>query len=160
MKAHGIRGEIIVAPTTDDPKRFRPGSRLLCGRSADQMEEVSVEASRPHQGRLIVQVEGVADRAGADRLRGSLLFIEASSLAVTPAEGWWEKDLIGCAVEDVSGAPLGTLAEVLGGPVQDLWKVATPTRDVLVPAVAQFVVSVDIDTKKIVLDPPQGLFEQ
>lgn len=160
MKAHGVRGEVIVAPTTDDPKRFRPGSRLLCGRSADEMEEVSIEASRPHQGRLIVQVEGVADRGAADRLRGSLLFVEASSLASTPAEGWWEKDLIGCAVEDVSGAGLGTLSEVLGGPVQDLWKVATAAGDVLVPAVARFVISVDVDAKKIVLDPPKGLFEQ
>lgn len=161
MKAHGVRGEVIVAPITDDPGRFAPGNTVLIGRSPEATSPISVTASRPHQSRLIVTFDGPTDRDGADRLRGSLLFVPAEERKPLPdgEDVWWEVDLIGSAVQDSEGNKLGVLTQVLTGAAQDLWVVDTGSTEVLVPAVSQFVVKVDIEAKLIVLSPPEGLFE-
>ena len=153
-KAHGIRGEVAVDVSTDEPSRFAPGARVLAGDRA-----LTVSASRPHQGRLLVLFEEVPDRNAAETLSGAELTIPAEEArALEDDWSFYPHQLEGLKVTDESGNELGTMDRVEESPASDLWVVRANGRDVLVPAVRDIVVRVDLDGGTIVLRPPEGLF--
>lgn len=153
MKAHGIRGEVSIQVHTDHLGRFAPGSELI----VDDAPMI-VASSRPHQDRMLVRFEQVVDRNGAEALQGATVMIDEGALAPLGDDSYYPHQLVGLRVLDVAGVTLGTLAAVEESPAHDLWVVATSTGRVLVPAVKQIVVSVDLDAGVITLDPPAGLF--
>lgn len=153
-KAHGIRGEVVVEVLTDHDARFAPGS-VLNGPGG----VLTVRAARPHQERLLVRFDEVADRNGAEALRGAELTIPLTDAAPLPEGRWYEHQLIGLAVRTPAGQPLGVLDSVVASPAHDLWAVRTSSgARILVPAVEAIVVEVDLDARTITLDAPEGLF--
>lgn len=153
MKAHGIRGEVSIDVLSDIPERFAPGATV----ELDD-RELTVESARPHQGRLLVKFEQVADRTAAEALRGAELTIGEERLAPLGQWSYYPHQLEGLRVVDEKGADLGTFAEALEGPANDIWVVRTARGEVMVPAVRAVVVSVDLDAGVIMLSPPEGLF--
>lgn len=100
-------------PTTNVAGRFDPGAVLYCDGKA-----VEVVSSRPHQGAFLVRFAGVEDRTGAERLRNMVL--TADALAEPPAGELWVHELIGAAVRDRAGVPLGRVVAVEANPAHDL----------------------------------------
>ena len=87
VKTHGVRGEVVVEPTTDDPGlRFAPGTTLR-GRKqrAREYTEYEVVAVREHSGRLLLSLHGIEDRTVADTLRGTVFLIDASEAVPSDA---------------------------------------------------------------------------
>jgi len=159
VKAHGIRGEVVVRSLSENPARFQPGSRLLVGHDIDAVVEMVVGCVRPQQpGRLLVAFDGVPDRTAAEALRGRRIFARAAALPELPDDVFWERDLIGLPVVDVEGAALGVISAVISRTEQDLWEVQTPSGPVLLPAAKGIVVSVDLEARRVTVDPPAGLF--
>ncbi len=79
LRPHGLRGEVVVDVRTDSPaERFAVGSVLRTDPAA--AGPLTVEDVRPHQGRLLVTFEGVADRDVADNLRGVLICVDSASV--------------------------------------------------------------------------------
>lgn len=145
---------------SDNPERFAAGATVLVGPDASRARACRISASRPHRGGLLVGFEDVSDRDRAEELRGSLVFVPASALG-RPEEGsFWEHELVGLEVVDVSGRPLGSIAGVYGRAEQDLWEVVAEGSTVLMPAVEQIVLRVDLEERKVVVDPPAGLFPE
>src|SRR5690349_8535225 len=97
VRPHGLRGEVVVDVRTDEPEqRFAAGSVLVTDPPAAPL---TVEAARPHQGRLIVAFEGVSDRTVADELRGLLLYVDAADVPpYTDPDEFGDHELIGLAV--------------------------------------------------------------
>jgi 16S rRNA processing protein RimM len=153
VKPHGIRGEVVVHPETDNPKRFEEGSTMFAGD-----RPMTVRASRPHQGRLLVFFDGVEDRNAAELLRDVELEIDAADAGELPDGSYYPHELQGCAVVDADGRTLGTLLRVDENPANDLWVVSRDGEEVLVPAVKEIVRDVDLLARRVVLDPPEGLF--
>ncbi|MFA5891637.1 MAG: ribosome maturation factor RimM [Actinomycetota bacterium] len=152
VKPHGILGEVSIEVLSDAPERFAPRSQMLAGG-----REVVVVASRPHQGRLLVRFEGVADRNGAEVLRGLLLTIPASEAAPLDEWSFYPHDLHGCAVVAEDGSKIGTMLRVEESPANDLWVVDAGGREVLVPAVRAIVIAVDVEARRITVRLPEGL---
>ena len=151
-KPHGLGGEVYVIPISDDPRRFAPGSLLL----HDDGRHLTVESSRDHRNRFLVKFEGFDDRESAETLRGAL-WVDASELRPLEEGEFWEHQLDGLAVVDVSGASLGTVKRVDPGPAQDLLVVETGDGERLVPLVAGIVTEVDVNAGRVTIDPPEGL---
>ncbi len=82
VRAHGISGEVVVEVRTDDPAgRFRPARPCAAGlQGADPNVAIVVESAREHSGRLLVRLDGVADRNAADALRGTLFVVDSADL--------------------------------------------------------------------------------
>ena len=139
---------------SDDPHRFDPGARLL---HADGRELV-VEDARVHRDRFLVKFEGVSTRTEAESLRGAL-FVPGSEARDLNSGEFWEHDLVEAEVVDVNGDTLGRIVAVVPGPAQDLFEVATPSGTVLVPFVSEIVREVDAGSRRVVVDPPAGLFD-
>jgi 16S rRNA processing protein RimM len=153
-KAHGIRGEVAIDVVSDEPSRFAAGARVHAG---ERM--LTVSASRPHQGRLLVLFDEVPDRSAAEMLAGAELTIPSEEARALEDEwSFYPHQLEGLTVTDEEGHELGTMARVEESPASDLWVVRADGRDVLVPAVRDIVVRVDLDGRTIVLRPPEGLF--
>jgi 16S rRNA processing protein RimM len=153
-KAHGVRGEVSVEPLSEVEGRFAPGSTLLAGEAGDRT--LTVAAVRPHTARLLVRFEGVDGRDAAEALRGTLLFVRSDETPDLPEGSYWPHDLVGCEVVTEDGRSLGPLTEVLTGPANDLWV----TGAGMIPAVREFVVEVDLATRRIVVRTPPGLLEE
>ncbi len=144
-KAFGVRGEVLVALSSDRLERLDPGAVLQTDRGP-----LTVVSSARHHDRWIVQFDGFYDRDGAEAWRGLLLRAE-------PVEGdddgvLWVHELIGRLVVLADGTPVGTITEVHGNPASDLLVLDSGA---LVPVV--FII--DQEAGRIVIDPPEGLFD-
>jgi 16S rRNA processing protein RimM len=165
MRAHGIRGEVAVRARTDVPeRRFAVGAVLYCDHP--EVPELVVAASRPHSDRMLVSFEGVADRAVAEALQGSVLSIDADQIGSAAdesdddAEAWWDHELVGLSARTVDGQELGTVTEVAHNPGGELLVIARAGgRELLVPFVSAIVPTVDPAGGFVVIDPPPGLLE-
>ena len=133
-----------MLPITNQPGRFDAGCELWWNDRS-----MRIATSRPHQGGFLVRFEGVDDRNAAETLRGVTL--TAEPLDAAPDGEVFVHDVIGKAVNDRAGAPLGVVVAVEANPAHDLLVLDTGP---LIPMV--FVVEVN-DT--VTVDLPEGLLE-
>jgi len=111
-RAHGLHGEVSVAPITNRTERFAEGSHLYVGDT-----EYVIASARPHQDRFLVRFEGIDDRTAAEALRGKLL----TGDPVDTVNGeLWVHELIGEDVVTDDGIALGTIIAVEANPAHDL----------------------------------------
>jgi 16S rRNA processing protein RimM len=162
VKAHGITGEVVVDVRTDDPgARFAPGLRLRARPPKGGAErEYAIESVREHGGRLLVRLEGVADRSGADALRGILFLVDSKDLPpIDDPDEYYDHQLEGLHVRTTGGVDVGAVTEVLHTAAGELLAVRSGDREVLVPFVSAIVTAVSLSDQLIEIDPPEGLLE-
>lgn len=160
VRPHGVRGEVLVELSTDEPaQRYAVGSSLVTDRPAPAV--LTVAAQRPHQGRLIVAFEQVPDREAAEALRGVLLQVDSDAVPpLADPDEFHDHQLIGMAVVDPAGKPVGEVVRIDHAPAADLLVVARPGGGTaLVPFRKEFVPEVDVPGRRLVIDPPPGLLD-
>ena len=165
VKPHGVHGELVVDVRTDSPEhRFAPGAVLGVRRRGpargQAAESLTVQAARPHSGRLLVRAEEVVGRDAADGLRGALLTVSSDELeSIDDPDEFHDYQLEGLPVVLVTGQPVGVVGEIVHTPAGELLAVRSEDRgEVLVPFVTEIVPEVDLEARRIVVDPPEGLF--
>lgn len=164
-KSHGIKGEIVVEVRTDEPdERFTVGAVLKGHKRREQnLSTYTVEAVREHSGRLLLRLEGVADRGAADALRGTLFVIDSSELVPSnDPDEFYDHELEGLAVRLRDGTEVGTVTEVLHSAAGELLSVRRAGElggELLVPFVAAIVTSVSVADGIVEIDPPEGLLD-
>jgi 16S rRNA processing protein RimM len=159
VKAHGIRGEVVVDVLSEVPGRFEVGATvLLDGRPT------RIASSRPHQGRLLVRLEGVGDRNAAELLRGRALHGDAAD--VTGSDSYYVHELVGMAVVTVDGDHLGDVSGHIELPQAAGYDLLEITRDDgttwLLPASDDLVEVGELPDGTellVVVDPPDGLID-
>ena len=158
VRAHGIRGEVRLAPLAGDPSRFYAGLSVVWRRSGLAERSLTVRAARGHAERVFLSFEEIPDRTAAETLNGGTLWATADT-SPEPDEGeWYHHQLLGLKVEDEAGHPLGKLTAVVEGGAHDNFEITAPGGvRYLVPAVEKFVVEVDLGARRIVLRPIEGL---
>jgi 16S rRNA processing protein RimM len=162
VKAHGVTGEVVVEIRTDDPDtRFAPGSSLRGRPSRGGPESrYVIDSARDHGGRLLVRLEGVADRNAADALRGTVFLVDSQDLPpIDDPDEFYDHQLEGLQVVTATGTVVGSVAEVLHTAAGELLSVRTDEGEVLVPFVSAIVTSVSLADQTVVIDPPDGLLE-
>lgn len=162
-RAHGLRGELVVDVRTDSPEqRFAPGAVLQrAGVDGVGLGVLTVEAARPHSGRLLVRFVEAPDRDAAEGLRGSRLLVDPAALPPPDdPDEFHVHQLEGLPAELADGTVVGTVRDVVHGPAGELLVLARPDApDALVPFVRAIVLTVDLDGGRVVLDPPEGLLD-
>ena len=155
VRAHGIRGDVLVAPLTDNPRRFVPGAHFTVDRAPGDVTAVEV---RPHKDGLLLRFAEISARNDAEALAKATLTIEATERRALEEGEYWPEDLIGLAAIGPGGAVLGRVTDVILGAAQDRLAVTTPDGQVVeVPFVAAIVGEPAGGT--IAMTPPDGLFE-
>lgn len=145
VKPHALRGDVIVALSTNRDERVAAGSTL----SGEDGTEYQVVRSSPHQGRWIVQFEGCNGIDAAETLRGTELFAPP----LDDPDVLWVHDLVGSEAVDSDGAELGTVESVQANPASDLLVLSSGA---LVPL--RFVVANEPGVR-VTIEAPEGLFD-
>lgn len=156
-RAHGLRGDVILRPQSDDPDRFVIGAAFESDEQPPRT--LTIAEIREHKEGLLLRFEQVRDRNAAEAMRGVTLTIGREERRDLEADEYWPEDLQGLEVFDAAGVRLGTVAAVLTGGAQDRLAVLTADdRTIEVPFVAALVPQVDMTAGRIEMDPPPGLF--
>lgn len=169
-RAHGVRGDVKVVPETDEPGRFSGLERVFVGSDRTTARACTVEAVRYQYPKgatvVLLKLSGVETPEDAGTLAGSAVYADPADLPPLADDEVFFFDLIGLevvAVDDEGnpvGEPVGTVRDVLEGAAQPLLAVARAGRpDALIPDVPEIVVAVDTEARRVLVRPPEGLFE-
>ena len=172
VNAVALRGEVKVYHYSDCKERFAELERVIVERGG-KSRNYEIEAVRYQKDMVILKLKGVDDRNAADALKESDVLITEEDLKDRPEDTFYVRDLIGGTVYDIGAEDgengeereIGVVEDVLQNTAQDIYQVRTPDgRNVLIPAVGDFVKKVDISAKSIrvalipgMLDDTQGV---
>lgn len=144
----GLRGAVKVNPLTDFVERFNVGSSLLID---DKPHEVLHLIW--HKGQARITFDGIESIEQAEELRWKYIEAQSRDDLVLDEDEYMSDDLVGLQVVDTSGRSLGTVQAVHSRPGHDLLEIDGS----LVPAVKEFVKSVDLTARKMTIEPIPGL---
>jgi 16S rRNA processing protein RimM len=159
-RAHGVKGEVRLQSFTADPVailRYGPLS------TADGRRSFTLAAARAAGEVLIARVEGVTSREQAEALNGVELFAPRERLPPPDDEDeFLMADLVGCATVTPAGVAIGVIIGVANYGAGDLLDIRLDGRTdtVLLPFTKAFVPVVDVANGRVVIDPPEGLFDE
>jgi 16S rRNA processing protein RimM len=158
VKPQGRKGEVLVQPLSDLPHRFSSLQRVFVPGAAGSSRTVTVTDRWPHKGRFVLKFEGVDSIDAAEAYRGVELRIGLDEVEALPAGSYYHYQLKGLKVEDPSGRPLGTAADVLvtGGEAPVLVVRGVSGGEVLIPMAEAFIREVDLDHGRIVAVDPDA----
>jgi 16S rRNA processing protein RimM len=155
----GVKGEVKVRSLSDVPGRFDGLGAGSVLRTSGQASEKLVSRVRRAGTDYIVQFAGVTTPEEAGILRGGLIQIPHQGDLPRSPDVFYECDLIGMTVLDEQGTDLGHVDATWQLPGHDVLVVKRGTREWLVPAVKDFVKSVDVSRRHMVVRVIDGLFE-
>jgi 16S rRNA processing protein RimM len=162
-KAHGIRGDLVVEPITDEPDAvFAPGRRVIAGTAsgdpAKDRRELHVASSSPFKGGYIVHFKEIDDRDVAELWRGRFLLLPGDELQPIGEDQIYVHELAGMRVELESGEFVGTVADVFELPQGLTLDVQRDSGSVMIPY-DRVVTNIDRETRVMTIDPPLGLLD-
>jgi 16S rRNA processing protein RimM len=154
--AFGVRGEVRVKSFCANPSDLETYAPLLT-EEGDQSFDISLigQIKNGFSARIV----GVVSKDDADALRGISLFARRENLPALPNDEYYYSDLIGLQVADTGGAVIGHVKSVMNHGADDLLEVAVPgaSDTALIPFTKVIVPTVDLTSRRIVIDPPEGL---
>ncbi len=162
LRAHGLRGEAVVEPVSDNPERFVPGAELWVAPpapAAAPAELRTIATVREHRGALLVRFADVDDRDGAEALRGRELSVPLAAVPPPPEGTWYHFQLLGLRVSDAAAGELGEVVDLVEDGGGLLLVVDDGRRRVPVPFVRAFLRRVDVEGGRLELELPPGLVE-
>jgi 16S rRNA processing protein RimM len=159
VAAHGIRGAVRVQSHSDVPGRYGRLEDVLVGASQEDAATMTVAEVSEDGSRVLVHFSESSDRDSAEALVGHHLYVTDEEMEAPPEGRYFVHDLIGCRVETPEGDARGTVRDVMLLPANDVYVVEYRGFEVLVPAVPDFIKSVNTAEKRIVVTPVDGLFE-
>jgi 16S rRNA processing protein RimM len=163
-KVHGIRGEMVVVPLTDDPKRFSELEKVLLLKN-EKIIEFEVESVRADfkakrlKERVLIKLKGVENPEEAKRLVGSFLEIEKDDLIKLPEGRYFIFDIIGLKVITTEDKEVGTVKEVISLPANDVYVVQGDQKEYDIPAIKEVVKKIDLERKVMIIEPKEGLLD-
>ena len=153
----GVHGAVKVQSLSDRPGRFDDLKAVqLLGKDGQTIDR-TVRLVRRAGPSYIVEFEGIATPEEAGTLRGALLQVPRGVPSTLQADAWYQCDLIGMAVVDENGHDLGHLETIWDLPAHPVFVVKQENREVLIPAVKEFVRAVDVSQGRMTVRTIEGL---
>ncbi|MDE5862297.1 MAG: ribosome maturation factor RimM [Ruminococcus sp.] len=154
VNTHGIRGEVKIMPYTDVPELLCEFDRLFLDK-----REVFIERSRIAKNMVIAKLEGVDTPEQAEKLRNKILYMHRDDLELDN-DTYFIQDLIGIEVRDVeTGVVYGKITDVMQTGANDIYVIKGTDMEYLIPAIADVVISTDIDNNLMTIKVIDGLFD-
>lgn len=153
---HGVRGEVRVQPWCDSPQQLATFKKLYW--DAEGKKPVKVKG-RPHKNIALLTLEGITTVEAAQVLRGKMLYVDRRDIKL-PKGHYLVQDLIGLTVVDAdTGETYGTLTDVSQTGANAVYHMATDKGEVLIPAIPDVIIEVDIKGDVLRLRPMKGLLD-
>lgn len=155
---HGVKGEVRVYPLTDDINRFDSLETVYLG---DNKQKVKIEKVRYHKGLVILKFKEFGNINQVLKFKGEYIYIDKEDRVELPEDHFFIFEIVDCIVYDTKGEKIGIVTDVLQYSSNDVYVVKDHERnkEYLIPAVKEFIVDIDINNKKIIIDPIEGMIE-
>ena len=158
-KTRGLKGEVVCHLLTDFPERFNGLESVTALTPDGKRSELKLEDHWFQNGRVILRFTGFDTIEKAELLRGAEICVPESESVDLGDDEFFDWQLEGCYAELIGGTKLGAVVDVMRTGGTELLVVKGETKDYLVPFAAAICVEVDIESKLIKVDPPEGLLE-
>lgn len=154
---HGVRGEVKVFPTTDDVKRFKKLKHVLLDTGKEQLP-LEVEQVKFFKQFAILKFKGIDNINDIEKYKGKSLLVDRKDAVKLKKDEYFIADMIGMHIFTEDGAEFGTLRDVLETGANDVYIIdTTDGKEVLVPAIKQCILNVDIEEQKMTIHLLEGL---
>ncbi len=150
----GLKGELKVRIETDFPERFARLTRIYLG---PEHEPFEFEGYRQHSGHGLLKLKGCDTRNAVEGLRGMEVQIPLDEAIPLPPGQYYVYQIEGLTVCTEAGEPLGTVKEVLFTGSNAVYLTHGPRGEVLIPALKDVVLEVDLEAGRIIVRLPPGL---
>jgi len=157
-RVRGLKGEMVVVPFTDDPQRFLDMEKVTVAKD-EVCRQFPVEKAREFKGKVLLKLKEVESPEEAKKLVGGFIEIEEDQLVRLPQGSYFIFDIVGLEVVTTTGERIGTVKEVISLPANDLYLVEGDEKLYLIPAVKQVVKGIDLEEKRMIIQPMEGLFD-
>jgi 16S rRNA processing protein RimM len=150
LRAHGVKGAL----------RIRASEALTAAEALFlDGESFAVESIQRDKEDFLVRLSGIVDRSRAEAQKGRAVSVDRALIPVDENE-IFVADLVGCSVVDKDGAPIGEVVGSFDSGAHEVLVVSGARgQELMIPFVDAIIVSVDLEVRRIVCDPPEGLFE-
>jgi 16S rRNA processing protein RimM len=154
---HGVRGAMRIKSFTEEPEAI---ARYGALEDESGQRQFTLRITGNAKNVLIATLSGIADRDAAEALRGLRLYAARAALPPTKEDEFYYADLVGLATVLPDGQPVGTVIAVHDFGAGDMLEIGRDEgQPVLVPFTRATVPVVDIAGRRVVIDPPEGLFD-
>jgi 16S rRNA processing protein RimM len=153
QRAHGVTGEIVLGLMTDFPERINAGKIIYLG---GQHTPHKITGTRPFHDHMLITMEGIRNREEAAELTNLDVFVRIRDLPALDDGRFYHHQLIGLNVLREDGSLLGSIQDILVTGANDVYVVVdTAGNETLLPAVDSVVLKIDLESKSIVVRPPE-----
>lgn len=156
---HGVKGYLKIRSFAESSALFSPGIQVFLSNpdsSGNQGEWYEIVRATPHKKGIIALLNGVT-REIAENFIGRKIAVSRDNLPELDADTYYWEDLVGLKVTDIHSGDLGVIDYVMATGSNDVFVVKGDYGEVLVPALAWVVLSVDLDNRQMTVDLPDEL---
>lgn len=159
IKPHGIRGEVKVYPTTDSPRRFDVLKKVKL-RSGNRLKEIEIEKARYFKNLVILKFKGIDNINDVEMYKNYDIFIDRKYGVPLKENEYYIADIIGMEVFDDCENRIGVIRDVLETGANDVYIVERDSaKDLLLPAIKDCILKVDIETNRMTVHIMDGLLD-
>ena len=156
---HGVRGEVKVYPTTDDPRRFRRLKEVVLDTGREKLN-LEIEVVKFFKQFVILKFKGLDNINDIEKYRQKSLYVTRKNAVRLQRDEYFIADLIGLKVQDEDGTELGTVKDVIETGANDVYEVEMADgRSLLLPAIKQCILNVDVENGMMQVHVLEGLLD-
>lgn len=156
---HGVRGEVKVYPTTDDPRRFRRLKEVVLDTGREKLN-LEIEGVKFFKQFVILKFKGLDNINDIEKYRQKSLYVTRKNAVRLQRDEYFIADLIGLKVQDEDGTELGTVKDVIETGANDVYEVEMADgRSLLLPAIKQCILNVDVENGTMQVHVLEGLLD-
>ena len=156
---HGVRGEVKVYPTTDDPRRFRRLKEVVLDTGREKIN-LEIEGVKFFKQFVILKFKGLDNINDIEKYRQKSLYVTRKNAVRLQRDDYFIADLIGLKVQDEDGTELGTVKDVIETGANDVYEVEMADgRSLLLPAIKQCILNVDVENGMMQVHVLEGLLD-
>jgi 16S rRNA processing protein RimM len=156
---HGLRGALRCRPDNPESESFSTLKTITIQTGGQCREYQLLTAAPAGRGRLKIKLAGIADANAAEALKGGIVMVSRASLPPTRPHEFYYFQAIGCEVFLTDHTRLGTITEVFSNGANDVMVVRGEGREILVPVIEDIVKSIELDSRRVVIESVPGLME-
>ena len=155
----GVRGEVMVYPTTDDPRRFRRLKEVVLDTGKEKMN-LEIEGVKFFKQFVILKFKGLDNINDIEKYRQKSLYVTRKNAVRLQRDEYFIADLIGLKVQDEDGKELGTVKDVIETGANDVYEVEMADgKSLLLPAIKQCILNVDVENGTMQVHVLEGLLD-
>ena len=156
---HGVRGQVKVYPTTDDPRRFRRLKEVVLDTGKEKMN-LEIEGVKFFKQFVILKFKGLDNINDIEKYRQKSLYVTRKNAVRLQRDEYFIADLIGLKVQDEDGKELGTVKDVIETGANDVYEVEMADgKSLLLPAIKQCILNVDVENGTMQVYVLEGLLD-